>query len=51
MKEYTFWDRFLDFIWRDRVNSLEYFFAKRWLDKNFGEQKYWGEYISDLIRK
>lgn len=47
MKEYTKLDRFLDFIWRDRVRNIEYFFAKRWLDKNFGRHEYWGEVISD----
>lgn len=52
MKEYTTIDKILDFTWRDRINSLEYYFAKRWLNRNFGKQfdynqEYWGEVISD----
>ena len=37
----------------DKINELvskvEYFFAKRWLDKTFGKQEYWGDYIQELI--
>lgn len=47
----TILDRILDFIWRKRINSIEYYFAKRWLDKCFGEQEYWGDYISEMLRK
>ena len=32
----------------DLTERVEYFFAKRWLDNNFGEQEYWGERIEDL---
>jgi len=46
MKAYTNWDRFLDFIYRDRLNKFRYSIAKKWLDNNFGEHKYWGEEIS-----
>lgn len=48
MKAYTLWDRIVDFIWFDRINSIEYYFAKRWLDKNFGKREYWGDYIMEL---
>ena len=27
---------------------IEYYFAKKWLDQNFGEREYWGEYIAEL---
>ena len=37
----------------DKINELvskvEYFFAKRWLDKTFGKQEYWVDYIQELI--
>lgn len=48
MGKYTFWDKVLDFIWRDPCRSVEYWFTKRWLDRNFGEQEYWGDYIAEL---
>lgn len=35
----------------DKIYDIEYFFAKRWLDKTFGEQEYWGDYISELIQR
>jgi hypothetical protein len=47
MKEYTTRDRILDFVWRDWINKIEYYFAKKWLDRNFGENEYWGEVISE----
>lgn len=47
MKAYTFFDRVKDFIWYDRVRDIQYFFAKKWLDKNFGKHEYWGDVISD----
>ena len=52
MKTYTFWDKIRDTLWFDRINSIEYYFAKKWLNKNFGKQfdyedVYWGEVISD----
>lgn len=50
MKEYTTWDKVVDFIWRDRIRKIEYYFAKRWLDKNFGEQEYWGEYLMEKLK-
>ena len=33
------------------INSVEYYFAKRWLDKTFGKQEYWGDYIQKLKNK
>lgn len=40
---------------KDKINelisSIEYFFAKRWLDKTFGKQEYWGDYILELMTK
>lgn len=33
----------------EQVLKIEYYFAKRWLDKNFGENDYWGDYIQYAI--
>lgn len=30
------------------IQPVEYYFAKKWLDKNFGERDYWGDYIAEL---
>ena len=30
------------------IGRLEYYFAKRWLDKTFGKREYWGDYITNL---
>ena len=30
-------------------DSFEYYFAKKWLNRTFGEQEYWGEFILELI--
>lgn len=49
MKEETILDKILDFIWLKRVRAIEYYFAKKWLDKNFGEQEYWGDYLAEKI--
>ena len=49
MKKSTLLDRIFDFFWNDRIRAVRYFFAKQWLDGNFGEQEYWGDYISELI--
>lgn len=48
MKEYTKWDAIKDFFMAP-WNSLEYWFAKRWLDKNFGKQEFWGDFLADKI--
>ncbi len=31
------------------LRNIEYFFAKRWLDKNFGVREYWGDDIYRLL--
>ena len=49
MKAYTFWDRIKDVLWRDRINAIEYYFAKRWLDRNFGKQEFWGDYLFEKL--
>jgi hypothetical protein len=46
MNKYTLKDWLLG-----KVSSLEYWFAKRWLDRTFGKQEYWGDYIQGLISK
>jgi hypothetical protein len=47
MKEYTKLDWFLDFIFRNNLRKIEYFFAKRWLDSSFGKREYWGDVLSN----
>lgn len=27
------------------IRNIEWFFAKRWLDRNFGKKEYWGDWI------
>lgn len=44
MKKYTL----LDSI-RDWWYGIEYRFAKRWLDRNFGEQEYWGDFLMEKL--
>lgn len=29
--------------------SIEYYFAKKWLDRNFGEREFWGSDIMELL--
>ena len=48
MEKQTIWTKIRDFVWRDRISAVEYFFAKRWLDRNFSKQEYWGDYIAEL---
>jgi hypothetical protein len=48
MKEYTKIDQIKDILKRP-YQKLEYFFAKRWLDRNFGKREYWGQEIMDLL--
>lgn len=50
MKEYTTLDRIKDFLLAP-YRSMEYFFAKRWLDSNFGKREFWGDFLSELIYK
>lgn len=28
---------------------FEYFFAKKWLDRHFGEREYWGDYLMENL--
>lgn len=36
------------FWFADKWGNVEYWFTKRWLDRHFGEQEYWGDYIAEL---
>ena len=42
-------------LWEEPRDKVEYYFAKRWLDRNFGidvgKHEYWGEFILELITK
>ena len=49
MKEYSLLDEIKDKLWSNHVRAIEYYFAKRWLDKNFGEQEYWGDYLYEKL--
>jgi hypothetical protein len=49
MGEYTFWEAIITKIRENTIDKLEYYFAKRWLDKHFSEKEYWGEYIAKKI--
>ena len=31
------------------IDAVDYFFAKRWLDRTFGYQEYWGEYLDRVL--
>ncbi len=31
-------------------DQICYFFAKQWLNKNFGKKEYWGSEIEDLLK-
>ncbi len=50
MKQQTMWDKikepFLVIYFK-----IEYYFAKRWLDSNFGEKEYWGDYLLEHLKK
>ncbi len=41
----TKWYHFLT----DWYYDLEWFFAKRWLNRTFGYKEYWGDYIESRI--
>lgn len=47
MKPYTRLDQIVDII-KAPYFKVEYFFAKKWLDSNFGKREYWGNYIGTL---
>ena len=51
MKKTTLWDRIKDVMWYDRINAIEFYFAKRWLDKTFGKQEYWGDYLMENLKR
>lgn len=46
MREHTRIDSIKDWWY-----SIEYRFAKRWLDRTFGKQEFWGDIISELLSK
>lgn len=48
MKAYTIFDTIKDFLFSP-IYKIEYWFAKRWLDKNFGKQEYWGDYLMEKL--
>ena len=48
MESYTLKHKIQD-VFLYPLKKLEWYFAKRWLDKNFGKQEYWGQYIMELI--
>ena len=50
MTNQTLWNKIIE-PFRNAFLGVEYYFAKRWLDRNFGKQDYWGEYISDLLHE
>ncbi len=31
------------------IDAVDYYFAKRWLDRMFGYQEYWGEYLDRML--
>ena len=49
MKAETFLDKLKRILWQEPLGKIEYFFAKRYLDKTFGKREYWGEYIQELM--
>lgn len=42
-----------DTKWYDGVidwyHDVEWFFARRWLNRTFGHKDYWGDFIQDAI--
>ena len=38
-------------VWKMRqlIDAVDYYFAKRWLDRTFGYQEYWGEYLDRVL--
>ena len=44
----TLWDKIKEpFI--KIYYKIEYYFAKKWLDSNFGEVEYWGDYLFNKL--
>ena len=50
MQKETLLDKIIEATIGRTIGRLEYYFAKRWLDKNFGKREYWGDYITELIK-
>ena len=48
MKETTIWDKIKEPFY-NLYNLIEYYFAKKWLDKHFGKQEYWGDYLMEKL--
>ena len=48
MGELTLFEKIERFLMQPYY-SLEYFFAKKWLDRNFGEREYWGSDILEML--
>ena len=44
----TILEKIIRIFWHEPINKFEYFFAKKWLDKTFGKQEYWGQNILEL---
>jgi hypothetical protein len=49
MGEPTFWEK-ITLPFERVLYKIEYFFAKRWLDNNFGEVDYWGDYLYEKLK-
>lgn len=47
----TFIQKYITWPLSNLIDYIEYYFAKRWLDKNFGEDDYWGDTIGELLSK
>ena len=44
----TLKDKIFEFISKPYY-ILEFYFAKKWLDRTFGKQEYWGDKILELL--
>ena len=44
----TLWQKI---AWRisQLIDAVDYFFAERWLNRTFGYQEYWGEYLDRVL--
>lgn len=45
MGKETFWDKIVGVYYH-----IEWYFARRWLDRNFGKQEYWGDYLTEKLK-
>ncbi len=48
MDEPTFLDK-IKKPFKNLYYKIEYYFAKKWLDNNFGEVEYWGSYLYEKL--